>query len=73
MVGFASLDGILRGESEKYANLTMLFVDDEWKRQGIGKRLFRRICICAQSMNADKIFITTIPSHDTISFYWNMG
>lgn len=73
IVGFACLDGILQGISEKYVNLTLLFVDDEWKRKGIGKRLFREMCLCAEDMGADKIFISAIPSYDTISFYFNMG
>lgn len=73
MVGFASLDGVLKGIPEKYANLTMLFVDDEWRRQGIGKALFEQICLCAGKMKADKIFISAIPSFDTISFYLKLG
>ena len=37
IIGFASLDGILMSRPEKYANLTMLFIDNRWQRQGIGK------------------------------------
>lgn len=73
MVGFSCLDGILQGTSEKYVNLTMLFVDNNWKRKGIGKRLFQQMCLCAEKMEADKIFISAVPSYDTISFYLNMG
>ena len=73
IIAFACLDGILKGKSEKYANLTMLFVDDEWKRKGIGKRLFRQICLCGQNIGADKIFISAIPSYETVLFYFGMG
>ncbi len=73
IVGFSCLDGILEGISEKYVNLTMLFVDDEWRRKGIGKKLFQLMCICAENMKADKMFISAIPSYDTILFYFNMG
>ena len=73
IAGFACLDGILQGISEKYVNLTMLFVDDEWRRNGIGKKLFKQMCLCAEHMKADRIFISAIPSYDTISFYFNMG
>lgn len=72
IVGFASLDGVLQGP-EKYCNLTMLFVDDKWRRKGIGKKLFKQICCCAKNIHADKIFISAIPSYDTISFYLNLG
>ena len=73
IVGFSCLDGILQGTSEKYVNLTMLFVDDEWRQKGIGKKLFQLMCTCAGNMQADKIFISAIPSYDTIRFYFNRG
>lgn len=73
IIGFACIDGTLKGNANKYANLTMLFVDDKWKRKGIGKELFKQICWCAASMHADKIFISAIPSYETISFYFHMG
>ncbi len=73
IIGFSSIDGIVRGETEKYVNLTMLFVDDNWQRKGIGGSLFRQTCLCAQKTKADKIFISAIPSYDTISFYFRMG
>ena len=31
LIGFCCMDGIVSGNSAKYANLTMLFVDDNWK------------------------------------------
>jgi len=73
LVGFCCVDGFLVGNTAKYANMTMLFVDDNWKRKGIGKKLFERICLCAAKMKADKLFISAIPSLDTITFYCNMG
>ena len=72
-VGFSCLDGVLQGIAEKYVNLAMLFVDDDWKRKGIGKMLFTQMCLCAEQMKADKIFISAIPAYDTISFYLNLG
>lgn len=73
LVGFCSVDGYLYGETAKYANLTMLFVDDEFKRKGVGKALFKAACKCALVNGADKLFISAIPSVETIAFYFNMG
>ena len=73
LVGFCCGDGCLAGKTAKYANMTMLFVDDKWKRKGIGRKLFERICMCAKRMGADKLFISAIPSFDTIAFYFNIG
>lgn len=73
LVGFASVDGILLGECAKYANLTMLFVDDAFKRKGVGRSLFCGIKKAACDLNADRLFISAIPSVDTIAFYFSMG
>lgn len=53
LVGFCSVDGYLLGDSAKYANLTMLFVDDEYKRKGIGRSLFKAICEQALKRGAE--------------------
>lgn len=73
LIGFCSIDGYLLGETAKYANLTMLFVDDRWKRKGIGRKLFFEICNHAKKMKADKLFISAIPAVETLDFYFNIG
>lgn len=73
LVGFCCVDGSLMGETARYANVTMLFADDKWKRKGVGKKLFYEICKCAKKMKADKLFISAIPSFETVAFYFNMG
>lgn len=73
LVGFCSVDGYLYGEAAKYANMTMLFVDDEFKRKGVGKALFQAVCKCALANSADKLFISAIPSVETVAFYFHMG
>ena len=35
LVVFCCVDGGLEGKTAKYANMTMLFVDDKWKRKGV--------------------------------------
>lgn len=72
LVGFCCLDGVLLGKSAKYANLTMLFVDDNWKRMGIGKTLFQEACNRSIALGAEKLFISAIPSVETIAFYFKM-
>lgn len=73
LTGFCCVDGVISGESARYANLTMLFVDDRWKRVGIGRLLFREARRCALTMGAEKLFISAIPSAETIAFYQSMG
>lgn len=73
LAGFVCVDGTLQGESARYANLTMLFVDDEMQRKGIGTALFREACECAKKLGAEKLFISAIPSVRTVAFYFKMG
>lgn len=73
LVGFCCVDGYICGETAKYANVTMLFVDDEFKRKGIGKKLFMKACDYAAKKGAEKIFISAIPSIETVAFYFSMG
>lgn len=73
LIGFCCVDGVLSGDSAKYANLTMLFIDDTWKRNGIGKILFQEARRHAIVLGAEKIFISAIPSVETIAFYLKMG
>ena len=70
LVGFCSIDGTLRNG---YANMTMLFIDDDYKRLGIGKKLFLSISEKAKTIGAEKLFISAIPSQDTITFYMAVG
>ena len=73
LIGFGALDGYLFGNTAKYANLTMLFVDDRWKRNGIGSKIFDEICKHAEGMKADKLFISAIPAVETVDFYLHIG
>ncbi len=73
LIGFCCVDGVLSGNSAKYANLTMLFIDDAWKRNGIGKILFQEARHHAITLGAEKLFISAIPSEETIAFYHKLG
>lgn len=73
LIGFCCADGTVSGNSAKYANLTMLFVDDNWKRNGIGKLLLQEARKHAIKLGAEKLFISAIPSAETIAFYHKMG
>ncbi len=58
---------------DNYANLTMLFVDDDFKRMGIGTELFQIARKEALLNGAKKLFISAIPSEETVSFYFSVG
>ena len=70
LVGFAAVDGPV---IEGYADLTLLFVDDLYKRQGLGRALFHHAATAAKELGAQKLFIPSIPSEETVAFYFAMG
>lgn len=73
LVGFGCADGCLCGRKAKYMNLTMLFTDDRFQRKGIGKKLFSEICNLAAQKGGERLFISAVPSVETVSFYQNLG
>ena len=73
LVGFCCIDGIEEIKGCQYANVTMLFVDDDYQNMGLGKALFTSICESAKKLKAEKLFISAIPSMETIAFYFQMG
>jgi len=70
IIAFVCVDGKI---IDDYANLTMLFVDDGFKRLGIGRKLFEIAKKEALLNGAKKIFISAIPSEETILFYFSVG
>lgn len=73
LIGFCSICGEKMCDNFTYTNLTMLFVDDEWQKKGVGRKLFDRACTKAKERNMDRIFISAIPSVETIAFYTGVG
>ena len=69
LAGFCCVGGDLAGETASYANLLLLFVDDRFKRHGIGRLLLQEACGYAKKLGAEKLFLSAIPSEDTIAFY----
>ncbi|MDE7261472.1 MAG: GNAT family N-acetyltransferase [Oscillospiraceae bacterium] len=73
LVGFLSLDKDFGGSGGQYLNLSMLFVDSRYRRQGVGKYLFADCVKRAAALGAKKLFISSIPAAETVAFYLAMG
>lgn len=73
LVGFAALEKDFGGSNEQYLNLSMLFVDAQYHRRGVGRFLFDECAKEAAGMGAHKLFISSIPAEDTVAFYFSMG
>ena len=73
LVGFAAHGAPKMIDEIKWINLTMLFVDEDYKRRGIGTLLFDKIITSAKEKGVEKIFVSAIPSKETIAFYFSQG
>ena len=73
LVGFCAAVDRFAGRTAVYANLTFLVVDDRFRRKGAGKALFREMCRHAGEAGAEKLFLSAVPSTETIAFYFAMG
>ena len=73
LAGFASLDGGLAGAGAQYVNLTMFFVDLEYRGSGVGRALFAALRERAGCMGVGKIYISAVPAVNTIAFYSKLG
>ena len=73
LIGFASLSDSFFGKTNQYIELTMLQVSAPFRRNGIGKELFRLVCNEAKNTKAQKIYISAHPSKESQMFYQKMG
>lgn len=70
IVGFISVESQLRGER---LVLEMMQVSQEYRGQGLGKKLFKIVKTKAKEMGARQVYISACSSEETIAFYKAMG
>ncbi len=73
LIGFLALDGCFGGAKGRTLNLAMLFVDDRYQRQGVGRRLFTAGMERARRMGAETVFLSAVPTEEAVAFYFAMG
>ncbi|MBI9014650.1 MAG: GNAT family N-acetyltransferase [Clostridiales bacterium] len=73
MVGFVSLNMTTFGETSKYILLDSMFVSNNSRGKGIGKKLFELCCEKGRKCGVDKIYICAGSAEDTVAFYRNCG
>lgn len=73
VIGFALLNNDLFGSNNQYADLAEFYVSEPFRRRGIGKVLFERICREAKKFGAEKIYISAHSAEESISAYKKYG
>jgi ribosomal protein S18 acetylase RimI-like enzyme len=73
MIGFANVEGETFGTLHSYRELTYIHVSNNFRNQGIGRKLFQLCCEKAKSKGTDKLYIAAHPSVETQHFYRSVG
>jgi predicted N-acetyltransferase YhbS len=73
VIGFVSFFGELIGSEHQYVNLDMLHVSREYRRRGIGKKLWKRAIAAACRRGFEKFYISAHSSEESQAFYHAVG
>jgi len=73
LVGVASLNREIFGNTAKYVLLDNMFVSRESRGQGIGKHLTQMCSERARQWGAEKLYACAASSESTIAFYRGLG
>ncbi len=73
VVGFALVSPQLFGSENQYAELDLLHISESFRRQGIGRELFRLAADAARRMGAKKLYISAHSSRESQAAYRKMG
>lgn len=71
--GFVSVASTVFGVSQRYLDLTNLYVSEDLRRQGIGKALFDAAKAWAKEHAAESLYISAHSSVESQMFYKKMG
>ena len=73
LIGFATLSHQLFGAAARYVQLVCFQISEEYRRQGIGKKLFSLACEEARRLGAEKLYISAHSSKESQAAYRALG
>jgi len=73
MAGIGVLGNKFIGSTKDQLQVIFLHVDADYRNQGIGTDLMKRIIERAKAQGAKKLYISATPSKNTIDFYLGLG
>ncbi len=73
LIGFASFFGNFMGINKQYLWLDMLHVSYEYRKKGIGRKLFGMTANAAKKLGAKKLYISANSSQQSQAFYRAVG
>ena len=73
IIGFATVSHRMFGAAARYVQLVCLQISEEYRRQGIGRKLFSMACEEARQLGADKLYISGHSSKESQAAYRALG
>ena len=73
IIGFATVSHRIFGVAARYVQLVCLQITEEYRRQGIGRKLFSLACDEARQLGADKLYISAHSSKESQAAYRALG
>ena len=73
IIGFATVSHRIFGVTARYVQLVCFQISEEYRRQGIGRKLFSMACEEARRLGADKLYISAHSSKESQAAYRALG
>ena len=73
IIGFATVSHRIFGAAARYVQLVCFQISEEYRRQGIGRKLFSMACEEARRLGADKLYISAHSSKESQAAYQALG
>ena len=73
IIGFATVSHRIFGVTARYVQLVCFQISEEYRRQGIGRKLFSLACEEARQLGADKLYISAHSSKESQAAYQALG
>ena len=73
IIGFATISHRIFGAAARYVQLVCFQISEEYRRQGVGRKLFSMACEEARRLGADKLYISAHSSKESQAAYRALG
>ena len=73
IIGFATVSHRIFGAAVRYVQLVCFQISEEYRRQGIGRKLFSLACEEARRLGAEKLYISAHSSKESQAAYRALG
>lgn len=73
LIGVAILDSKFIGKGHDQLQLKFLHISRDYRKKGLGKKLFELASAKARDWGARQMYISATPSENTVNFYMQLG